>query len=91
MEYIQRLDTTKVGEGRELTAEELAMIPAELGTVSYARVYGEISPCCGGIGRHKAEFKNARRSGKKRSGSGIRRQGATRVWGKTAARCTASW
>ena len=41
MEYIQRLDTTKVGEGRELTAEELAMIPAELGTVSYARVYGE--------------------------------------------------
>lgn len=41
MEYIQRLDTSKVGEGRELTAEELAMIPPELGTVSYARAYGE--------------------------------------------------
>ncbi len=42
LEQIKRNDpTANVGEGRDLTAEELAMFPPELGTIAYARVYGE--------------------------------------------------
>ncbi len=42
LEQIKRNDPiTNVGEGRDLTAEELAMFPPELGTIAYARVYDE--------------------------------------------------